>query len=136
MLLDTADKASRPWSWDDAPRGPGIVPGRRFWRERSLEKGTALPTYVVANVRVRDAGAYEQYKQMVPATIEHFGGRYLARGGQAEVIEGDLVLGRTIILEFPSYEDARQWYSSAEYAAAKVLRQASADGELIFIDGL
>ncbi len=93
-----------------------------------------MPAYVFANVRVNDPEAYEQYKQMVPATIEHFGGRYLARGGEAEVKEGHLEVGRTIIVEFPSYEAAQRWYSSDEYAAAKRVRQGCADGELMIID--
>lgn len=95
-----------------------------------------MPAYVFANVRVGDSAAYEPYKQMVPATIEKYGGRYLARGGRAEVIEGDLEPGRMIILEFPSYEHAQQWYSSAEYTAAKQVRLGCADGELIFVDGV
>jgi uncharacterized protein (DUF1330 family) len=95
-----------------------------------------MPAYVIANVRAHDPGAYEQYRQMVPAIIEHFGGRYLARGGRSEVIEGDLEPGRVIVLEFPTYEDAQRWYASDEYAAARSIRQGGADGELIFVDGV
>ena len=94
-----------------------------------------MPGYVIANVRVQDPGAYEQYKQMVPAIIERFGGHYLVRGGRGEVVEGDLDLGRVIVLEFPSYEDARRWYSSPEYEAAKRLRHGCAVGELVIVDG-
>jgi uncharacterized protein (DUF1330 family) len=92
--------------------------------------------YVFANVRVEDPAVYERYKQMVPATIEHFGGRYLARGGRSQVVEGDLGLGRTIVLEFPSYEDAQRWYASPEYAEAKQVRQGCAVAELVIIEGM
>jgi len=95
-----------------------------------------MPAYVFANVRVSDPAGYEQYKQMVPAIIEEFGGRYLARGGRAEVMEGDMQSGRMIILEFPSYEHAQRWYSSAEYAAARQMRQACSQGDLIIIEGV
>ena len=95
-----------------------------------------MPAYVVANVRVQDPDAYEFYKQMVPATVARFGGRYLARGGRAQVLEGDLNLGRVIVLEFPSYEDAQRWYSSPEYAAAKQLRHGCAVSELMIAEGL
>jgi uncharacterized protein (DUF1330 family) len=95
-----------------------------------------MPAYLVANVRVKDPVAYERYLQMVPATIEPFGGRYLARGGQTQVVEGHLPTGRMIILEFPSYEDAQRWYGSTEYAEAKRLRQGCAEGDLVFIDGV
>jgi uncharacterized protein (DUF1330 family) len=92
--------------------------------------------YVFANVRIEDPVAYEQYKQVVPATIEHFGGRYLARGGRAQVVEGDLESGRVIVLEFPSYEDAQRWYASPEYAEAKQVRQGCAVAELVIIEGM
>jgi uncharacterized protein (DUF1330 family) len=95
-----------------------------------------MPAYVFANIRVDDPVAYEQYLRMVPATIESFGGRYLARGGRVEVLEGAIVPGRTIILEFPAFEDAERWYHSEEYCAAKTVRQSCAKGELIIVDGV
>lgn len=95
-----------------------------------------MPAYVIATIRVKDPVAYEQYKQIVPATVERFGGCYLARGGRSEVVEGGLEPGRVIVLEFPSYRDAERWYSSDEYAAARRIRQGCADGELIFVDGV
>lgn len=95
-----------------------------------------MSAYVFANVRVEDHAVYEQYKQMVPATIQRYGGRYLARGGRAQVLEGSLRLGRTIVLEFPSYEDAQRWYSSPEYAEAKQIRQGCAVAEVAIIEGL
>jgi uncharacterized protein (DUF1330 family) len=95
-----------------------------------------MPAYVFANIRITDASDYERYKEIVPATIERFGGRYLARGGRTEVLEGELEPGRVILLEFPSYEHAERWYSSTEYARAKLVRQDSSEGELVFIDGL
>ena len=95
-----------------------------------------MPAYVFANIRVDDPIAYEQYTRIVPGTIESFGGRYLARGGRVEVLEGDLEPGRTIILEFPTFEDAQRWYSSPEYCAAKEVRQSCARGELVIVDGV
>jgi uncharacterized protein (DUF1330 family) len=95
-----------------------------------------MTAYVFANVRVQDPAAYELYKQMVPAIIERFGGRYLARGGRAQVVEGDLETGRAIVLEFPSYEDAQRWYSSAEYAVAKRVRQGCAAAEVVIVEGV
>jgi uncharacterized protein (DUF1330 family) len=95
-----------------------------------------MPAYVVANVLVQDPGAYEQYKQMVSASVERFGGRYLARGGRAQVLEGNLESGRVIVLEFPGYEDAERWYSSPEYAAAKQLRHECALSDMVMVEGL
>ncbi len=95
-----------------------------------------MPAYVFANIRVHDPIGYERYKQIVPGTIEEFGGRYLARGGRVEVLEGDVEPGRTIILEFPTFEDAQRWYSSEEYCAAKAVRHSCAHGELVIVDGV
>jgi uncharacterized protein (DUF1330 family) len=95
-----------------------------------------MTAYVFANVRVEDPAAYEQYRQMVPAIIEHFGGRYLARGGRAQVVEGEQEPGRVIVLEFPSYEAAQLWYSSAEYAEAKRVRQGCAAAEVVIVEGV
>jgi uncharacterized protein (DUF1330 family) len=95
-----------------------------------------MPAYVFANIRVDDPIAYERYKQMVPETIASFGGRYLARGGRVEVLEGDIEPGRTIILEFPTFEDARAWYASPEYCAAKEVRHGCAQGEIVIVDGV
>lgn len=95
-----------------------------------------MPAYVFANIRVDDPLAYEQYIRIVPGTIESFGGRYLARGGRVEVLEGDIKPGRTIILEFPTFEDAQRWYSSPEYCAAKEVRHGCAHGELVIVDGV
>lgn len=95
-----------------------------------------MPAYVFANIRVDDPVAYEQYRRMVPSTVESFGGRYLARGGRVEVLEGDIRPGRTIILEFPTFEDARRWYSSEEYCAARAVRHACAQADLVIVDGV
>lgn len=95
-----------------------------------------MPAYVFANVRVLDPIGYEQYKEMVPDTILQFGGRYLARGGRAEVMEGAMEAGRMIVVEFPSYEAAQRWYASPEYSVAKAIRQKCAEGELVFIEGV
>lgn len=95
-----------------------------------------MPAYVFANIRVDDAAAYEEYKRLVPKTIERYGGRYLARGGRAEVAEGGLEAGRVILLEFPTYEDAERWYHSPEYAAAKAIRQSAATGDLVLLEGV
>ena len=95
-----------------------------------------MPAYVFANIRVDDPIAYQRYVQVVPGTIESFGGRYLARGGRVEVLEGDIQPGRTIIIEFPTFEDAQRWYASPEYCAVKDIRLGCARGEVVIVDGV
>jgi uncharacterized protein (DUF1330 family) len=82
--------------------------------------------YVVAVDEDTDPEGIAHHRQIVPAIIEQFGGRFLVHGGKTEALEGDWEPSRLIIIEFPSAEQARAWWSSAEYAEAKALRQRSA----------
>lgn len=95
-----------------------------------------MPAYVIATVEVKDPVRYEDYKTLVPPSIAAFGGRFVARGGKTDVLEGDWNPKRLVILEFPNAERARQWYDSPEYAAAKALRQATSTGSLVLIGGV
>jgi uncharacterized protein (DUF1330 family) len=94
-----------------------------------------MPAYVVVEVEVIDAEAFERYKALVPPTIAAYGGRYLARGGRTDALEGDSPPRRLVILEFPSLERAREWWESEEYAPAKSARQAAARVRMTCVEG-
>jgi uncharacterized protein (DUF1330 family) len=95
-----------------------------------------MPAYVIANVTIHDPVRYEDYKRMVPATLVPFGGRFIARGGQIDPLEGNWRPSRLVLLEFPSVERARAWWNSPEYAEARALRQATSTGTLLILEGL
>ena len=95
-----------------------------------------MPAYVIAHIDVKDPVRYQDYIKMSPVSIAKFGGRFIARGGNVEVLEGAWQPKRLVLLEFPSVEAARQWYASDDYAPAKALRQATSYGELVIIDGV
>ena len=95
-----------------------------------------MPAYVIANVTVKDPERYPEYARQVPATLEPFGGRYLARGGAVEVVEGDWRPNRLVVLEFPTLERARAWYDSADYGPARQLRWETADAQIVFLEGV
>jgi uncharacterized protein (DUF1330 family) len=95
-----------------------------------------MSAYVIALVKVTDPERYEDYRRLVPPTIAAFGGRFVARGGRTEVLEGTLSPGRVVIVEFPTFERAKAWWSSAEYSEAKAIRQATSDGTLIVVEGV
>ena len=95
-----------------------------------------MPAYVIANVDVRDPEGYEEYRAAVPATIAEHGGRYLARGGTTDVIEGDWEPKRLVIVEFPSVEAARAWVRSESYAPVKAIRHRTAETQLVIVDGV
>jgi uncharacterized protein (DUF1330 family) len=95
-----------------------------------------MPAYVVVEINVEDPETYERYKQLAPPSIAAHGGRYIARGGATETLEGSWVPKRLVILEFPTAGRARAWWASPEYAEAKRLRQTSAKTEMVLIEGL
>jgi uncharacterized protein (DUF1330 family) len=95
-----------------------------------------MAAYVIADIDVQDPVRYADYRAMVPASIEAYGGRFLARGGKVESLEGPWQPKRTVILEFPSVERAKAWWDSEEYAPAKALRRSASQGSLILLEGL
>jgi uncharacterized protein (DUF1330 family) len=95
-----------------------------------------MPGYVIANVEVTDPVEYEEYRKMVPASVAAYGGRFVVRGGAFEVLEGDWQPRRLVVLEFPSVEQARAWYDSEEYRAAKALRLRTANSSVVIVAGV
>ena len=94
-----------------------------------------MAAYVVVQVDVKDPVRYDDYKKMVPPSIEKFGGRFLVRGGKTHTMEGSWSPKRFVLVEFPSVEQAKAWWASPEYAEAKALRQATSDSQLIIAEG-
>lgn len=95
-----------------------------------------MPAYVLVNIEVTDPVRYEDYGRMAAPAVAAFGGKYLARGGAAETLEGDWVPRRVVVLEFPSVARAKQWWGSKEYAEAKKLRQDTARTQMMVVEGL
>ncbi len=95
-----------------------------------------MAAYVIANVRVTDPDRYPDYISQVSQIIERHGGRYLARGGKVEVLEGDWEPQRLVILEFESMERLREFYDSPEYAPLKQLRHEAAFTQFVVVEGV
>jgi uncharacterized protein (DUF1330 family) len=95
-----------------------------------------MPAYVIATVNVKDPVRYADYRKMVLPTITAYGGRFLARGGNTDTLEGEWQPNRLVIVEFPSVERAKAWWNSPEYGPAKALRQATSEGSLVVIEGV
>ena len=90
-----------------------------------------MPAYLIANIEITDPSTYDQYKKLVPPTIAKYGGRYLARGGATEVLEGEWTPKRLVIVEFPDMTRLKAWYHSPEYRPVLALRQRSAKSSLV-----
>jgi len=95
-----------------------------------------MAAYVVVQVDVKDPSRYEDYKKMVPPSLEKFGGRFIVRGNPTHTLEGTWSPKRFVMVEFPNVERAKAWWASAEYADAKALRQATAHTEMIVVEGV
>jgi uncharacterized protein (DUF1330 family) len=95
-----------------------------------------MPAFVIVDIDVHDPVGYEEYKRLAQATVSVYGGRYVARGGRTEVLEGGWTPKRLVILEFESLERAKQWWDSPEYRPARELRHATARSAMIVVDGV
>jgi uncharacterized protein (DUF1330 family) len=91
--------------------------------------------YLYGDIEVTDPVEYEKYRPLVPATIAAFGGRYVVRGGEPEVVEGDNPSRRHVILEFESRERLLQWYHSPEYRDVKAIRVRSTRSNVVILSG-
>ena len=95
-----------------------------------------MPAYVINDMVVTDPELFERYKQLTPPTVAQYGGRFLARGGQIDNLEGDWSPQRVVIIEFASLERAHAWWDSPEYAPAKRLRQQASISRIIVVEGV
>lgn len=91
--------------------------------------------YVLVDMQVTDPEQYRGYMALSGPAVEAAGGRYLARGGPTEVLEGERQPNRTVILEFDDAEAARAWYGSERYRQARAAREGAAIGSLILVEG-
>src|ERR1700746_2594900 len=95
-----------------------------------------MSAYVISELEVRDPVAIETYRTIAAKSIAQYGGRYLVRGGAAEVAEGGPPVKIIVVVEFPSVELLREWYASPEYAEALKVRRTALDRRLIFVEGM
>ena len=95
-----------------------------------------MSAYVIVDITIQDPDGYARYKEMATDTVGLYGGRYIARGGRTEILEGDWTPTRVVILEFDSVDRARQWLESPEYRDARQLRHATARTNMIVVEGV
>ena len=94
-----------------------------------------MAAYVIVEIDIHDPEKYDEYKRVVPPTLEAYGGRFVVRGGAAERLEGDWEPNRIVVLEFESVERAKTWWASEEYRIPKEMRQAASSARMIVVDG-
>ncbi|MEM7438703.1 MAG: DUF1330 domain-containing protein [Pseudomonadota bacterium] len=92
--------------------------------------------YVIAQINVTDTVAYPDYVAQVGPTIERFGGQFLVRGGRSQSFEGEPPGDRNVIIRFPSFGAAQDWYHSETYAPVKALRMAASTSVQTIVEGV
>jgi uncharacterized protein (DUF1330 family) len=96
-----------------------------------------MPAYVISEVEIVDEEQGQRYRELAAASIAAHGGRYIVRGAEPDVPEGDWpARQRVVVVEFPSMERLRGWYASPEYAEALKVRDAALTRRLLFVEGI
>jgi uncharacterized protein (DUF1330 family) len=95
-----------------------------------------MSAYIVVDCEITDPVRYEIYKKLAQTAIAKHGGRYLVRGGETSVLEGEWQPHRIVVLEFPSASAIKRFYSSPEYQAARAQREGAARMSMITVEGL
>lgn len=95
-----------------------------------------MTAYVIVDIEVSDPEGYKEYVKLAPEAVKLYGGKYIARGGYNETLEGDWQAKRLVILEFPSVEQAKNWVNSPEYAPARALRHKYARSNMVVVEGV
>jgi len=95
-----------------------------------------MAAYLLARVEVTDWDRYKEYTKKTPGAIAKYGGRFIVRAGDMVTLEGSEETRRVVLIEFPSYEKAKEFYYSQEYQEAKKLREGAATGQFLVIDGV
>jgi uncharacterized protein (DUF1330 family) len=95
-----------------------------------------MAAYIISDLTVLDPEAIEVYRTRAAASIARHGGRYLARGGKIEVLEGSWDPNLIVVVEFPDADSARAWYRSADYAEALAVRDRALSRNLLLVEGV
>lgn len=95
-----------------------------------------MPAYVISEVEIVDSALADRYRPLAAESIAQFGGRYIVRGGEATLVEGEPTPKMLAIVEFPTMARAKEWYRSSEYAAALEVRHSALNRRSVFVEGV
>ncbi|PHR30043.1 MAG: D-fructose-6-phosphate amidotransferase [Fluviicola sp.] len=95
-----------------------------------------MSAYAILDLEIFDVEKLQEYKNIAPEIIKKFGGKIIVRGGEPNIVEGNWNPKRVVIIEFPSYEIANDWWNSEDYRKATELRNKGANTNAIIIDGI
>ncbi len=95
-----------------------------------------MPAYLIARIEVTDWERYRQYVEATTEVVTRYGGKFVVRGGQSVVLEGEPENRRLVVIEFPTLERAQEFFHSPEYTRVKHLRGGASVGQFLAVDGV
>ena len=95
-----------------------------------------MAAYIIVEIEIIDPVGYEEYKKQAAAAVHKYGGKYIARGGKTEVLEGDWNPKRIVVLQFESMERAKEWLNCKEYREPRKMRHKTAKTNMILVEGV
>ncbi len=95
-----------------------------------------MPAFVIVDIDITDPAGYEEYRKLATPTVSALGGKYIARGGKTEVLEGTWEPNRLGILQFDTIEKAKAWLNSDQYREPRMIRQRTARTNMIVTEGV
>jgi uncharacterized protein (DUF1330 family) len=95
-----------------------------------------MSAYIIVKMEVTDMEQYKKYIAATPAVVEQFDGKFIARGGETVTLEGPEETRRVVLIEFPSLDKIKAFFSSPEYQEARRLREGAAVASIVAVDGV
>ena len=91
---------------------------------------------MIAHIEVTNLELMQKYRELVPKIIDKYDGKYIVRGGDLQVLEGNALKHRMVVVEFPDKKSAENFYYSEEYAPVKKLRLEAGNNSSVLVEGL
>ena len=95
-----------------------------------------MSAYLVVRLNITDEKKIEKYREVAPVIVKKYHGKFIARSSEVITLEGEKESRRVVIIEFPSMEEATEFYNSSEYQEAIKIREGGAEVEFIAVDGV
>ena len=92
--------------------------------------------FAIFNIEIKKPEQYKEYIEKVKPIVEMYGGEYVIKAGETTIVEGTWTYPRTVVIKFPSYEKALEWYNSEKYKRVKQIRLENSISNGIIIKGV
>ena len=94
-----------------------------------------MSAFIIVQINITNKELYKGYLEKVTPIAKKYGGEYIIRGGEYKTILGKWDYERTVVIKFPTYDIAMEWYNSEDYAPVRKIREDNSKGNMIIING-